>query len=261
MDKLGSNTADCELGSLTNTPDELDYEIYDKKKVPTPISLENSLSYSIVSVSVDHQPKKLETILEQDNEETGCTKLSSSTVKSKAAIPKQTYKKDLKKHKRGGGKKINIKNVQNDLKDLSSLTKNVKKDISFAQKLIKMDSEEDNSLRLHKKTKLKSKFLKMQSQMFESEAEISSTHIDYYKTDNLSCLENKLNIQPLANTNLDLTFDQKADDLIEDKCLISEQKKEELTDDFKREYRKSQQLLVCSKEQSQISKIELSKYT
>ena len=88
--------------------------------------------------------------------------------------------------------------------------------------------------------------------MYESEAEISSTYIDYYKVDNLSCLENKLSIKPLANTNLDLTFDQKAADRMEDKFLISEQKKEELTEDFKREYRKSEQLLVCSKEQSQI---------
>lgn len=77
--------------------------------------------------------------MEQDNEETGCTKLSSSTIKSKAAIPRQAYKKDSKKHKKDGWKKKNIKKIQNGLKDLSSLTKNVKKDINFAQKLIKMD--------------------------------------------------------------------------------------------------------------------------
>ena len=49
--------------SMNSTPDNLEYGVYDGKKPPTPISLENTLSYSLVSVPVEPQ-KKLETILE-----------------------------------------------------------------------------------------------------------------------------------------------------------------------------------------------------
>lgn len=63
LDDLDGNLADCELESMDSTPDNLEYGVYDGKKPPTPISLENSLSYSLVSVPVE-PPKKLETIVE-----------------------------------------------------------------------------------------------------------------------------------------------------------------------------------------------------